>query len=460
MADTYPNPFVSSSPLGDALKNIGRVIMSGPTDAQKIIFAEEALKRQRARTGADSISGMFRQFGQPGFDRNAVMADAVTSGYDPKNLAELERYGSANTFGYQDPRTTNAYVGAGGPFAGTPAGFAISQNNEMEKARMKPQAVGGPNGAEYVRTDQSYGRPAVENLGQVQAGEARRALAQPGGIEAAPAATQRFIGAETKANPKPLNYLSPTGTRHVTYDGKTDAQNGQPLPPGGSIAEVTGTPEQAGLRPTVQGDLQKQDIAQQRFRALLGHTRSLAQADPKNFGVSGTIKGWSQDAAQLAANVSQGLGYGQVAEAIKDVQQRAIRSGVNPTLISGIFDRNLPALHTASDLLVYSAAEALANQSGRSVSDKDVKMFREIAGDPREWLGSQEKYLSKLDTMEQILSINQDVTNQNLRRQPTPAAPAAPGAGTTPPPSTAPGAPQVTEEVWVRGPDGRPQRVR
>jgi hypothetical protein len=77
---------------------------------------------------------------------------------------------------------------------------------------------------------------------------------------------------------------------------------------------------------------------------------------------------------------------------------------INSELFSGIFDPNLPALQTLSDLLVYSAASALAGQESRSVSDFDVKKVQGMVGDPRSFLMSQQKFLAKLETLGDIVA--------------------------------------------------------
>ena len=465
---TIDNPY--RSPLAAPLTTLSKAFMSGPSEAQNIYLAEKAVAAKRENDNTPVLAEAFRQFGMPGFDRNKAMAAAVAAGYSPQNLANLERYGAANTFGVSDPRTSNAFVGAGGSFGSSPQGTREAEANQTTRTQMaldqrnyefnnKPFVVGTDTGPVVVRQSESYGKPAVEDLGKVKGNAARVAMNQPGGLAAADPTTKVFVGAEKQHQQTPRNYLAPNGAMFQTYDGVTDARTGQSLPPGGAIAGVQGTPDQSGLRPTVQGKLQEQDISLKRFGALLDHTRQLAQQDSTNFGVTGFVKGVVQDTGQLAQNVATGLGYNGIEDAVVAMRKKAAENGISPGLLTGAFDPNLPALETASDLLVYSAAEALAGQAGRSVSDKDVKFFRDIVGNPRDWMMSQERYLAKLGTIEQILSINNNVVKNALRPgvPSAPAAPAAPGAPVPPPP--APGAPPAVEE-WGRGPDGSIQRVR
>ncbi len=448
MSDTYTNPYSGDTELGAALRGLSGAIMKGPSEGQKLHQAEAALKLKQARENTAALGDVFRNYGTAGFDRGMALNNAIRAGVTADNLGGYERYGAANTYGATDPRTTNAVVGAGGSYGSTAAGFREGEAGTDRRAAatlaetvrqfdQKPMTIGTDTGPVIVPQKDAYGRPAVEDLGKVRGNAARVALNAPGGLAAADETTQRFIGAGEKGAQTPRNYVK-DGQNFITKDGVTDSRTGQPLPTGGYLANAQGPAESVGLTNGVKGDLQKQDIANQRFKSLIGFTRNLAQADANNFGVTGQVKGAVQDINAVAGNVAQGLGYTSLQEAVNSARDKALANGVSPGLLSGVFDPKLPALHTAADLMVFSAAEALAGQSGRNVSDKDVKMFKDIVGDPREWAGNQHKYLSKLDTVEQILGMNAEVTSQRLRGT-VPAAQAAPGA--VPPPSVAPGAP-------------------
>lgn len=451
MPDTYPNPYTVDSPIGSALRNLAGVITRQPSEAQNIVRAEQALKLKRENENTIALGDVFRRYGTPEFDRNLAMDTAIRAGVTGDQLGGYERYGAANTYGATDPRTTNAFVGAGGSYGSTAAGFRENEagqnarhtatlDQQQRQFDSTPQVVDTPTGPQYVRRADSIGMPAAEGLDKVKGSLARRAMNTPAGVASLNPTEQQFIGAEGKGNPTPRNYVL-NGQNYITYDGVTDAQ-GRPLPSGGYMANAQGPADAVGLRPNVQGQLQQQDISNQRFRSLLGFTRNLAQKDANNFGVTGMVKGAMQDASAVAGNVAQGLGYTGIQEAVNNVRQRAATNGVNPSLLSGVYDPNLPALHTAADLMVYSAAEALAGQSGRSVTDRDVKMFKSIVGDPQEWSGNQEKYLSKLDTIEQILGLNQGVVDQRLR-------------GTAPSPATQVQQPAVSPPQGARrAPDG------
>lgn len=475
MPETYANPYSGDTPLGQALKGLSGAIMSGPSEGKRLAEAEIALQRKQTRENTAALGDVFRKYGTPDFDRGMALATGIRAGVDANNLGGYERYGAANTYGAADQRTTNAFVGAGGAFTGTAQGARESEAAATRRTQMgineqryqfdnKPFTVGTDTGPVIVRQNEAYGRPAVEDLSKVKGNAARVAMNSPGGLAAADETTQQFIGASSKTDGAPKNYVK-DGVNYITTDGITDSRTGQPLPQGGYLANAQGPANDVGLSTSVKTDLQKQNIGNQQFRGLLGFTRNVAKQDPNNFGATGFVKGVLQDGVVLAGNVSQGLGYNGIQDAVNDVRRKAAANGVNPSLLSGAFDPKLPALQTAADLLVFSAAEALAGQSGRGVSDKDVKIIKQVVGDPREWMTSQEKYLSKMDTLEQILNIRQEVVDQNLRGAPgssMPPAQAAPGVNA--PPASAPGAPQPqaapVAESWERGPDGVLRRVR
>lgn len=473
MPDTFANPYGGSSPLGAALKNLSGVLTKKSSEATDIAHLETALALKQKRENTAALGDMLRNLGSEQFNRQAAIDNAVRAGVSPDNLGGYERYNSANQFGAADPRTSNAVVGAGGAYSGTAAGFRESEAGTNARAAAtlaenqrqfdnKPITYGTDQGPVIGRQSEAYGKPAVEDLGKVKGNVARVAVNSPAGLAGADDATKQFIGVEGKGNPTPHNYVA-NGQNIITYDGTTDARTGQPLPAGGYLANAQGPAKEVGLNTSVTTDLQKADIENQRLKGLISYTRNLAKADPNNFGVSGFVKGAVQDVNAVAGNVAQGLGYTGVQDAVNATRQKALASGVDPGLLSGVFDPKLPALHSAADLLVFQAASALAGQSGRGVTDRDVKVFKNIVGDPQEWAGNQQKYLSKLDTIEQILEMNQGIVEKNLPRGNPAARPAAPGVAASPT-SPTPGAPSMPAAapapapvvVWGRDANGLP----
>lgn len=476
MAETLPNPFYGASPIGDALRNLSSTIMSGPTEAQRILQAEQALKAQTQRVDTTSLGSLVQQLGQPGFDRANANRLMVTSGYDPKRFSEIERSNAANVFGAADPRTTNAVVGAGGDFGHTAQGVGQAQALDLYKFNQTPQ-VYGTNAGPVIGTRQTaIGQPAVEPLTSVQGNAARVAMNAPGGIAAQPPALQRFIHADAK-DQITHNYVS-NGVVLQTRDGITDARTGAPLPPGGYIASPQGDITGLGIRPSVQGHLQQQDIALQRLDKLGDYAKSFIT--PQTVGVPGIVKGFTQNAAETVVNVAKGLGYSGPQEALENMKQKALAGGMDPNLVSHLFqfDPNLPKIETAYHMLVLSGAEALAGGMGKS-SDRDMRVVSSMLGSPESLFASPSSLNAKLEGLKEGIALMRGNISSNLRPGTVTPPALAPGGVVAPPPSPSPGASPLPGSVapyaasptpgdfpaagaverWERGPDGKLMRV-
>lgn len=252
----------------------------------------------------------------------------------------------------------------------------------------------------------------------------------------------------------PRNYVMRDGRNFITFDGATDAQTGQPLPPGGAISNVEGGAEDVGLPTTAtRSQLQQGQIEVNKFNVLLDRARELS-TDPANFGIPGAVKGAAQDATAIAEGVATGLGFTSPREALESIRNDAAANGIDPSLLPGVFDPSLPALHTVADLLVYQAAAALAGQSGRAVSDYDVRRFKNVVGDPRSFMMNRERFLAKLDELQRLVSGVSQVNTQALTGgvagapQQPPQPPQPPSPPSPPAPTTAsPGADSGTAVI-------------
>ena len=199
---------------------------------------------------------------------------------------------------------------------------------------------------------------------------------------------------------------------------------------------MQGGAKDVGLTNSTQSGVQQNILANNKFTNLLEMTREAAMRDPNNFGVPGFVKGMAQDLTQITQGLATGFGYRDAQEYLTSTQRNIAESGVDPSLLSGVFDPNLDELRTLADLMVYSAAEALAGQSGRSVSDKDVQFFKSIVGDPQSWIMNQEKYLAKINQLARIVDMNQGTLQNAQQNGAVPSAssqaPAAPQGGPAP----------------------------
>jgi hypothetical protein len=463
--------YPARSPIGQAAYGLVQTLMSA--DKSDVQRQKEQLLAEQVR-GRDELSqNLATNYGlnsdHPAL--GAIVGSAVDAGTPVSQIGDLVRTFSANRYGATDPRTTNAVVGAGGSYSSTAPAFQTDQQNTILRAREASATANAgamdrlryETGSKLIPVIGDGGRPALvpqgQYAGQVPLVEDNKvkggyAGANFGNFGALPAPEQRYLGADGGTGQAPKNYRAPDGSVHITYDGVTDARTQQPLPGGGFIANAQGTAQDVGLPSTVRSKLVDQDIAAQKFRNVIGYARKLIT--PSNVGAPGIVKGFAQDASQLATGLAQGLNYSGLNEAISDMQRKATANGVDPSTVSGLFnfDPRLPKLETAYDMMVYSGAEALANQSGRSVTDRDIIRFKSLLGDPRSFFANPDQLNAKLDAAEELLGLNQQV---NAQAQGQPLAAPAPAqtlpAGAPPSPAGPPAASQPPPEAR-QAPDG------
>lgn len=463
------SPMSGGNPLGETIANLGRQLFGDRTANE--LASEKLYAAQRENAEMDNLMKRAAAGGVQTLGSDPIaQAVLIGSGFDPKKFADIGLMGAATGYGAADPRTQNWQVGSGQSYDNTAGAFGArlaetARANDLASAdrrygvdqsqgteRWKHSTIGADqaaDNAEAIRNNDLQSADRRYNVDQ-NVGETRRQFDQkpmpvitqngaPGYVpqneltttavqpilsEADQKGTllgqnwenlpdlntnqQEVLGARIDGSKSstPRNYI--VGDRSfITYDGRTDAQTGQPLPPGGYIGNVEGGAGDVGLTNSTQSGVQQGILANNKLSNLLAVTREVAEKDPTNFGIPGFVKGVAQDVTQIAQGLAQGLGYQGAEQMLTEAAQSAMRSGVDPNLISGVFDPNLSSLHTLADLMVYASAEALAGQSGRSVSDKDVQFFKGIVGDPQGWLMSQEKFLAKLTQIERILQMNQ-----------------------------------------------------
>jgi hypothetical protein len=339
--------------------------------------------------------------------KNAVAEKTRLEAQQLQNqMAAPGRLGStfAEIYSPQIERPTEDFIGPMGQFPGGVVPPDVEQQRFQER---KPQMF-----ADAMQ----FAGDKPGSLGDIFLAFAANAGATPEQVSRAQLGAKVGYGSTREGVMEKPFSLSPGSIR---YDSKGNRIAAAPFKPGGSGPSFRMLPDGTvefgadGLSPTnsIKTDLQKQQISNAKLKGLLDYNRELAKKDPTNFGVPGFVKGKIQDVTALSQGVSQAMGYKDIKSAALDVQKMAMRNKIDPSLFSGVFDPNLPALETASDLLVFQAADALASQSGRSMSNEDVKHFKNIVGSPRDLFGNQQKYLSKLNTIESLLGLNEDVVD-------------------------------------------------
>lgn len=216
----------------------------------------------------------------------------------------------------------------------------------------------------------------------------------------------RVLGADPGSPGTPRNYIV-NGKSFITFDGRTDAQTGQPLPPGGYIGTPEGSAEDLGLTNSTQTDLQSDNIAYRKFDALVKMARPLTE-NPELFGIVGNLRSKAQE-------VVQALGGIQAITGARIDLERSVSPETARTLIPEFYDPRLSEVQSLWGLLLYQGASALAGQENRSVSDKDVQMMRAILGDPQSLFASGPAMAAKLDAAERVIQSYSNVNREVAR---------------------------------------------
>lgn len=218
-------------------------------------------------------------------------------------------------------------------------------------------------------------------------------------------------------NPEPYT-LSPGARRfdadnnQVAYAPPKQGRGSSVTLPDGTIVDIDGGTGQTAIGRSATNKAQEQQVEGAKFNRMINYARQIASEDAGNFGVAGFTKGKLQDTAMLLNGVSESLGFDKPKEAFNEMVRRETNNKeLSAETLTSLYDPRLNALQQAANLMVYQAASALASQSGRSVSDKDVKMFRSIVGDPQSFFMNQQKFMSNLDAMQEFLAIQQGVLN-------------------------------------------------
>lgn len=137
---TIVNPYRPDTSIGDMITKVADDLFGGDRLGAAVKREQfHGLQREAAdkETKRQARERLATKFSTPGdVDVNGLVSEAIASGYDPSDAAELLRFRQANLFGAEDHRTTNAVVGAGGAYSSTATGFNADlsetrRNNDM-----------------------------------------------------------------------------------------------------------------------------------------------------------------------------------------------------------------------------------------------------------------------------------------------------------------------------------------
>jgi len=217
-------------------------------------------------------------------------------------------------------------------------------------------------------------------------------------------------------------YQGPDGkmVQGLTHDGGlTDVHTGAKLPPGTQVTTKTveGTAEEVGAPQLgLESKSNRDKAAQQRVKLQslsdgLTRVKEIITSDPSRVGWRGNLIRFSQSMIDS---------FGTSAEDL--IENIANDGRLSPELRDNMlaeFDRDSASLESRYTLLAYLAAEAVAGQTGRALSDNDFKKFRAALGDPTSWTRGPQDALSHLEMFEEALK-SSGVQLDNLGVPPIP----------------------------------------
>lgn len=372
-----------------------------------------------------------------------LYARAIEAGLDPQKAADAARGAMAGMFGAENQATTDAFVGAGGDYARTYSGFAADQNRQtsaglnsnnvtMRGQDLNYDASLANNALDNTTTrrgqDLGFGEAVFKDdnaivtvlrngvpiqvrkremlpTDQAVVSDAERKGITAGSMDLTDPQKLAYIGAEPKNAPVAETYVDGKGVAYRSLDGQTDAATGQPLPPDALKTSVAGANRtDAGLNKTNARDAEAGVIAGTKFTGLLGRARQAAtEAGPEGFGVIGQARSLAQD-TMAAVNAAAPLFGKEIEQTVTDTEGSLKELAANGDPVAkqffGTYDPSINKLELYARLLPYQAATALAEQSGRGLSDADVKRFQAMIGNPTGLFGSQQTFLTIIDTLQ------------------------------------------------------------
>lgn len=440
----------SDGGLGNIFSLIAKQFLD-PNAAYRAELTTAAQNKNRAALMAqDALSG-----GLDKIDFDKLALPASIGAVDPrKGLGNLLAVRNANTYGYKDPRTTNALVGVGEDYGTTYQGTSDKLQNARTIQAMQEATKRKVNDALPVNVlDPETGLPTIRRradaIGMSPAigkSEMEGALLRRDydKLPSLPPAQQKVLGAEPTAD-KILNWVDrdpvsgQVRSGRTLDGGKTDAGSGQPLPPS---AKVVSPLNAGGANSMIQppGNLSASNsdklvLAREANRKLVdvaSRMHDMASKDPSIVGAAGNIQRGLQDAFDAGTGIATVFGSREAFQKeFANAREKLIGvPGIQnvPGLDLNPNASNIVKLNT---LLRYYAASALAGQSGRELSDKDVKQAAELVGDPSSWLQGPTRYLTGLEAVigegkRNLSSLDAQLNSNNIRggqgAQPSPAA--------------------------------------
>lgn len=420
---TIVNSFRQPNPFADTIRSIGQSFF-GPKAVAAGPSQKELLDAQGRTDLAKLIAdhGTVRQFAEAG----------ALGGMDFSQLAALPMLLAGNELGPRAPETTNAYAGSG-KYKDSAQAFDMSEANDisMNDADNRTQRYGydtqaktsiANNTADNANDWNKFnatpepamaaGQPAFVPRGQLTQPGNQPILTDAQRDPIADFKSYLQIGEAAGLGPKEAQAYA---LQQMSKAKGMSVRTG----PDGTTIEMGGPSDLTTANATkAQAQAYDFDTA----NATADVYRKLLMSDPGNVGAVGNIRGYAQEATQVADNLKSLFGGQAVDQGIAALRDEALNTGADPGIVADLltYRPEIPQIETVYNVLLYQMAGALAGQSGRSVTDADVKRAQGIIGNPNEWVTSQPKMLSKLDAALGLMDSFEKLNKQRLGQPYTP----------------------------------------
>lgn len=380
------------TPIGQALNNVANLFLSMPSREERAFNAAraentglEAELNRRRIGGQDQIRTVFgRAFGAlpegvtspDEFIRSQSgdLAGALAGTQQTGQIPDLFRFLMANRPGSTPEGVTRSQLGAGQGMGTTVQGFSADQSRQEREAGARNATSLAASRYATDRAAATQDRIDARTLAIVEDDQGR-----PTYVPRTDAVGRRPAATPGSAAPRmPDNFMLPDGTRVLSFDGRSYAhpESGAPTPLP-SNAQRIGLSVQAAstdvLTPRDRSEAETSDRSREAALRMMQRAYDLS-GDQRNFGAAGAFRGFVQDATQQAMAIAQ-LVSPEAAQRIRTVTEQAQGAAQTPG-----FDPTISQLNMVLQILPFQLAQAVAQQSGRGLSNADVDRWTRIVG--------------------------------------------------------------------------------
>jgi hypothetical protein len=380
------NAFSGQSPIAEALANFG-TSMFGDTLTPEL-RRQQLYDLQKNSTEEMNFARDYMADPEAAMISPQSLGSAFLSGRKPADIFGIHQGFTANKYGAEDPRFTNAAQGAGMAASSTMQGFQADQGRQErqhgatidENARQfdkKPIEAWGTTGPQFIPQDElvSSGARPMATDSQAKGGLALSNFDRMG--ELTPEQS-RYLDIDANKAPATKNYIArnPDGSiktfmvNDISLASNTDI-HGQPLPPNGYIGTVQGGADEVGLTNSLQTATQQVIMSANAFSSQADALIELATKNPASFGIVGAGRNAAQEISETVRVLGDHFGFNP-----QDLAQKAEAVGFD----AGGYDESLPQAKLLGTSIVYQAAASIAGQQNRSISDIDKQAWQEAMG--------------------------------------------------------------------------------